>query len=468
MEHLLESEVGEGAGAPVEKQFRRTNSHAKCNSSLLEPLSSNASHDLDHQLIPLLIDCLHDAGDEVRTAKSGFQKEGKDYGPSTSQLLTDEFKRPAVNFLDASEHSITLVQDSRLDSVDKVSLNDPGDLENIQVAIDDSSRYNNIPYLDVFDAKHESGFPPRRARQSWGDEDEMETNAPDDNMAYASTQCPTQFMEPVSINAGGLSRAMPITRYPSWSMTPDQWTAQDLPGRVRSNSDASSQRSCVSSSSLKRRSSEPLPAEAPGSGLNRFTDQSKRPKQKQVGDPQDGATEAKAAIANKKKAPLVGEHRLKINFISLGGPGETPQYFGKKRCRIPDGLSGTHELYNQKWKFESHHRRSGDVTTINWRITNLTSGTIIERTETTHEAFIREYKGQTICNQILRDALDVRAKELEKAIRDRPAKGTNGLQNSLKALRPRKCIMGLLFFGLLHQCVQENLKAECLTVHNEA
>jgi hypothetical protein len=149
----------------------------------------------------------------------------------------------------------------------------------------------------------------------------------------------------------------------------------------------------------------------------------------------------------------------------MGTLGDTPQHFGKKRSRIPDRLIGTHEVYNQKWRFEIHHQpknATNDITTITWTITNLASGTRISRTETSHEAFLREFKGQTICNQLLRDALDIRARELERDLerfKDKPVKIAN-IKSCLKSLRPKKCIMGLLFFGLLHQGVQEHLKRE--------
>jgi hypothetical protein len=158
---------------------------------------------------------------------------------------------------------------------------------------------------------------------------------------------------------------------------------------------------------------------------------------------------------------LNGSNRLKIRFISLGVPGEHPQHFGKKRYRIPDGLSGMHQVYNQHWKFEVRHGpRDNGITSITWSVTNLSSGSNVTRTETLQEAFLREYKGQTICNQLLKDALEMRAKELEQSIqdfKDKPIKVAN-IRSCVKVLRPKKCIMGLLFFGLLHECVQDNLR----------
>jgi hypothetical protein len=193
----------------------------------------------------------------------------------------------------------------------------------------------------------------------------------------------------------------------------------------------------------------------------------------------DSVSSARAAYPGGRIGPLIGENRLKIKFQNLGHLGEVPQHFGKKRAMIPDGVVGTHEVYGQRWKWEIRHlhktsselsdddkmnnsNNNNFLTTVQWTIINLSSGTKIVRVETPHEAFLREFKGQTICNQLLRDALNVRANELEQDLerfKDKPVKVAN-IKSCLRSLRPKKCIMGLLFFGLLHQCVQDNLKLE--------
>ena len=154
-----------------------------------------------------------------------------------------------------------------------------------------------------------------------------------------------------------------------------------------------------------------------------------------------------------------GKSRLKINFLSLGKPGETKQVFGRKQGIIPDGLCGTNEAYKEQWRFEVIHHNEKDVIMIVWKITNRSSGTITSRTETSSEATARQTHGKTICNSVVRDALDKRALELENSvvsIEDNPLRVAN-LQNKAKLLRPKRCLIGLLFFGLLHETVQEHI-----------
>jgi len=153
-----------------------------------------------------------------------------------------------------------------------------------------------------------------------------------------------------------------------------------------------------------------------------------------------------------------GENRLQIGFISLGKSGEVPQGFGRKHRIIPDGLLGTNVTYHERWQFEVvHHKKESGVITIEWKITNLSSGTITTRTETLSEAILRQTRGKTICNLVVREALDKCALELETSvllISDNPLRIAN-LQSRAKALRPKRCLIGLLFFGLLHEAVQE-------------
>jgi len=158
---------------------------------------------------------------------------------------------------------------------------------------------------------------------------------------------------------------------------------------------------------------------------------------------------------------ICGETRLNIKFTSMGEPGPVPQKFGKHSCGIPDKLSGTHQMYDQRWRFEvTHLPQNGSTVLIRWTVTNLTSGTVTVVTETSQDAMVRETCGRTICNTVLKTALEIRAVELENSLAtsmENPAKLVN-VQDLIKALRPKRCTVGLLFFGLLHESVQKNLE----------
>ena len=159
-------------------------------------------------------------------------------------------------------------------------------------------------------------------------------------------------------------------------------------------------------------------------------------------------------------ASVHGETRLNIKFISLGEPGPIPQRFGKNGCGIPHGLSGTHQMYDQRWKFQVLHVPQGNSVVIRWVVTNLSSGTVTAVTETLQDAMVRETCGRTICNTVLKNALEIRAVELENSPElydENPTKSAN-VQNLIKVLRPKRCTVGLLFFGLLHEVVQKTLE----------
>jgi hypothetical protein len=156
-----------------------------------------------------------------------------------------------------------------------------------------------------------------------------------------------------------------------------------------------------------------------------------------------------------------GKNRLKLDFISFGVPGASRQGFGRKNGVVPDGLHGTNEVYNEKWEFQILHRKDPDTNTVclEWWIRNLASKHVTSRLETAHDAHVRRTQGKTICNHVVREALDQRADELEAAIStvaDVPLRVAN-LQSRAKALRPRRCLIGLLFFGLLHEAVQQHM-----------
>jgi hypothetical protein len=153
-----------------------------------------------------------------------------------------------------------------------------------------------------------------------------------------------------------------------------------------------------------------------------------------------------------------GETRLNVTFLNLGDAGDIPQRFGKNNCGIPNGLSGTHEMYDQRWKFEVKHNRHDMSILITWKIMNLTSKAVLTVTETPQDAMVREQCGRTICNMVLKTALENRARELETSIAGVHPASTKlaSTHNLIRVLRPKRCTVGLLFFGLLHEKVQRN------------
>jgi hypothetical protein len=159
-----------------------------------------------------------------------------------------------------------------------------------------------------------------------------------------------------------------------------------------------------------------------------------------------------------------GETRLRINFVNRGVLGEVPQYFGKSGHVVPDGVCGTHEVYDQPWQFEiNHERQQGtNVVLVVWKITNLTSGTVTVVKETPQQANLREFSGRTICNKVVKLALNNRAKELEASLPTMTGSRRIAVEGAIKALRPRLCTIGLLFFGLLHENLQAELKSKRL------
>jgi len=163
-----------------------------------------------------------------------------------------------------------------------------------------------------------------------------------------------------------------------------------------------------------------------------------------------------------------GEHRIRIKFDSFGRLPENEQHYGKNGCVIPDGLNGTHDMYEQQWRFEVVHNapqtapnnKEGikTVVPITWRIFSLATGLKAELTETPQQAFVRETSGRTVCNKVVKMALEARAKELEDRFEAHASEldliKRNNTMNCIRILRPRLCTVGLLFFGLLHDTVQ--------------
>ena len=163
-------------------------------------------------------------------------------------------------------------------------------------------------------------------------------------------------------------------------------------------------------------------------------------------------------LAGGQQSGLGGEKRLNIDFASYGrvDPNDR-QTYGKHGWCVPDGLSGSHTMYAQRWRFEVEHRKgAGGSTVVVWRVKSAADGSVVaEVCESPQQAQLRQVKGNTLCNVVLRQALDRRAEELERAAMEEtnPVRVAN-LKSLVRELRPRQCTEGLLFFGLRHECVQ--------------
>ena len=90
----------------------------------------------------------------------------------------------------------------------------------------------------------------------------------------------------------------------------------------------------------------------------------------------------------------------------------------------------------------------------------MVSGTICTATETLNDTMVRQTSGRTACNMVVKMALETRAVELENSEEfnnEDPSKAA-AVQNLVNVLRPKRCTVGLLFFGLLHEVVQTTLE----------
>jgi len=166
-----------------------------------------------------------------------------------------------------------------------------------------------------------------------------------------------------------------------------------------------------------------------------------------------------------KNGNLRGERRLVISFENFGQPGTYPQTFGKSGAIIPDGICGTHTVYNERWKFEINHTSemfevdySIKCVPLKWTITNLTTGVVTSMTESRDETVIRNTQGQTISNKVFREALEIRARDLEQRLQGEiNPRRIAQLQSLIRALRPKRFSEGPLIFGLQHKIIQEKM-----------
>lgn len=174
-------------------------------------------------------------------------------------------------------------------------------------------------------------------------------------------------------------------------------------------------------------------------------------------DSDNEAINGQAADGTNFSASIHGETRLNIKFFNKGVVGSIPQKFGKANCLIPDGLAGTLQMYEQRWRFEIKHEYQNETVLIRWTIQNLISQRVTSILETLQDALNREGCGRTICNNVLKKAMEDRACELEESLKEievsSPSRANN-LRNMIKHLRPKRCTVGLLFFGLLHREIQ--------------
>ena len=76
--------------------------------------------------------------------------------------------------------------------------------------------------------------------------------------------------------------------------------------------------------------------------------------------------------------------------------------------------------------------------------------------ETVYEAVEREKHGKTIRNQVARAALETRIAELQEELARAQGNALriSNLESRIRKLRPTRILIGLLFFGLQHDCVQ--------------
>ena len=80
---------------------------------------------------------------------------------------------------------------------------------------------------------------------------------------------------------------------------------------------------------------------------------------------------------------LDGERRLIIHFENLGKiePKKLQTYGKDHGFAVPNGLSGTHSMYNEPWKFEIQYDEQDlnndcglPYVRLTWKVTNLTTG----------------------------------------------------------------------------------------------
>ena len=178
-------------------------------------------------------------------------------------------------------------------------------------------------------------------------------------------------------------------------------------------------------------------------------------------------SKARKRVRSDKSQGFDGERRLSISFRNIGTLGKYIQYCGRSGAVVPHNLSGTHTMYNERWKFEIHHddatlftKNGTNCVCITWIMTNLTSGNSYSRTETQDEATMRMFQGRTICGKLFQEALARRADQLQEQL---PLETNElriaNLKSQIEMLKPKKFFEGQLAFGLRHKLIQDHMKA---------
>jgi len=296
------------------------------------------------------------------------------------------------------------------------------------------------------------------------------------SLLYSSMQTPGFLTRPLppmtvapmqqSIREAAFS-AFKIDTMNSLSLAPLMQGGKKLAGRVereeepssaragkRTRTDVSGSDEETSESSSPSSSSDEKKEDVKSSDSE---DDTKRSRKTSSGKASPEGLEGRTILSN-----LQGDRRLVIDFECFGSKGDLPQKFGKSGLLIPDGLVGTHTVYQERWRFEIHHTTqsvpTSDAVCITWKITNIKSGFTLAKTEAPDEAEARVSLGWTISSRLFREAMTHRANELETML----AGETNecriaNLKSLIKALRPKTFTQGPLVFGLKHRIVQEKI-----------
>ena len=143
-----------------------------------------------------------------------------------------------------------------------------------------------------------------------------------------------------------------------------------------------------------------------------------------------------------------------IKFETFGEIGKIPQFFKHQTVRylIPDGLSGSHYLFSQPWRFQLNHGNPNNgIVCITWKLTNLQARQSYEITETPEDARIRQIRGRTIANRILRLALKGRIDQLTiKLLKETNRVRKSNLKTLIRIMQVKRVTEGNMAFGLYH------------------
>lgn len=135
-------------------------------------------------------------------------------------------------------------------------------------------------------------------------------------------------------------------------------------------------------------------------------------------------------------------NHVKITFINHGEitcvHGEKCRLRYRKTMIIPDGLCGTHKMFQGYWKFEIKYHDVPEGS-IEWSIVDLENQDRTGHKESSHQVQVRERSGRTVCNYLVREALKKRCERLEDG---------SLLKNTYLKLCNGRITIGPIFFGL--------------------